>query len=126
MDGKGFKQMIAEAQAQVAHLDAEQAREMMQHDDVVVLDVREAHERQQGYIPGSLHVPRGYLEFICDPEGPMHNPAVASNKRLILYCGSGGRSALACRTLKEMGFDWVYNLAGGMQGWAGSGYDVER
>jgi rhodanese-related sulfurtransferase len=66
------------------------------------------------------------LEFIADPQGPMHNPALAAGKRVIVYCGSGGRSALAAKTLVDMGVGQVANLVGGFQAWVQSGGDVER
>ena len=89
------------------------------------MDVRESHERAQGFIPGSIHAPRGFLEFIADPEGPMHNPVFTSGKRLILYCGSGTRSALAGKTLCDMGLSNLVNLAGGIQAWLQAGGDLE-
>ena len=67
-----------------------------------------------------------WMEFIADPEGPMHNPAFASGKRLILYCGSGTRSALAGKTLCDMGLSNLVNLAGGVQAWLQAGGSWER
>jgi rhodanese-related sulfurtransferase len=64
------------------------------------------------------------LEFIADPEGPMHNPAFASGRRLVVFCGSGGRSVLAGKTLHEMGLRNVANLAGGFQAWVQAGGEV--
>ncbi len=72
---KGFKQLLAEANAAVDTLSAEAAVEIMDDADAVFVDVREAAERTQGFIPGSVHAARGFLEFIADPEGPMHDPA---------------------------------------------------
>jgi rhodanese-related sulfurtransferase len=93
---------------------------------VVFVDVREGHERAQGYIPGSIHAPRGFLEFIAHPDGPMLNPAFASGKRLILYCGSGTRSALSGKTLHDMELGNLANLAGGIEGWLQVGGELER
>ena len=125
MVAKGFKQFIAEANAVVETLSAEDAKQLHGRDDVLFVDVREGKEREQGYIAGSIHAPRGFLEFIADPESPMHEPALASGKRLVLYCASGGRSALAAKTLKEMGFDDVCHLAGGLSAWVQAGGPVD-
>ncbi len=79
----------------------------------------------QGRIPGAVHAPRGFLEFIADPASPMHKPELSSGKRLMIYCGSGGRSVLATKTLVDMGLDKVANIAGGFQAWVGTGGDIE-
>ena len=125
MLAKGFRQLLKEAGAVAESLPASDALALLGRDDVVFLDVRESHERAQGFIPGSVHAPRGFLEFIADPDGPMHDPAISSDKRLIVYCGSGTRSALAARTLSEMGFGKLANLAGGLQAWIQTGGDLE-
>ena len=109
---KGFKQLLAEANAAVDTITADAAIALVDDADAVFVDVREAGERAQGFIPGSVHAARGFLEFIADPEGPMHDPALSPDKRLVLYCGSGGRSVLAAKTLHDMGFPRVCPLAG--------------
>ncbi len=121
---KGFKQLLAEANAGIDSMPVAMARDMLEDDDVVFVDVREAQEREQGFILGSVHVPRGFLEFICDPEGPMHNPAIAGEKTLVVYCGTGGRSALAAKTLQDMGFPKVCSLVGGLAAWKEAGGPV--
>lgn len=126
MLNKGFRQLLAEANALIDSVSVHDALELLAADDAVFIDVREPQERQQGYIPGSVHAPRGFLEFIADPEGPSHDPAFAAGKRLVVYCGSGGRSALASKTLVEMGFDQVLNLVGGIQAWNQAGGPIER
>src|SRR5208282_778010 len=100
---KGFKQYLAEANAAVETVSVADARQLHAAGGAVFVDVREGAEHAQGHIPGSVSVPRGFLEFIADPETPMHNPALSSGKRLVLYCASGGRSALAAKTLCDMG-----------------------
>jgi len=122
---KGFKQLLAEANAKVESVSVQDAVPLLGDPSVVFLDVREAAERQNGFIPGSIHAPRGFLEFIADPEGPMHDPALAADKTLVVYCGSGGRSALASRTLDEMGFEKVRNLVGGFAAWTAAGAPTE-
>jgi len=122
---KGFREMLLEADAATETIGAQEALDLLGKEDAVFVDVRESHERAQGFIPGSIHAPRGFLEFIADPEGPMHNPVFTSGKRLILYCGSGTRSALAGKTLHDMGLSNLVNLAGGIQGWLQAGGDLE-
>ena len=78
-----------------------------------------------GAIAGAVAAPRGFLEFIADPTSPMHNPALSSGKRLVVYCASGGRSALATKTLQDMGYAEVANLTGGYQAWTGTGGPTE-
>jgi rhodanese-related sulfurtransferase len=126
MAGKSFKDMLAEANAVIDSISIQDAQDSLHSDEVVFVDVRESQERAQGFIPESHHAPRGFLEFIADPQGPMHNPALAAGKRVIVYCGSGGRSALAAKTLVDMGVGKVANLVGGFQAWVQSGGDVER
>ena len=127
---KGFKQLLAEANAEIEIVPVKESQGLSGDPDVVILDVREAHERQQGYIPGSIHASRGFLEFVADPEGPMHNPRLTPDKRVVVYCGTGGtggtggRSALAAKTLKDMGFSRVASLAGGFQAWQAEGGDI--
>ncbi len=121
MVSKGFMELLAEAQAAVEQISVEQARSLAETDEAVFVDVREQHEWVKGHIPGAVHAPRGFLEFIADPRGPMHNPALASGQPLVVYCGSGGRSALAAKTLHDMGLTQAVNMTGGFQAWAQSG-----
>ena len=123
---KGFKQMLAEANAVIDSVSVHDALDLLAGDEAVFVDVRESQERLQGYIPGSVHAPRGFLEFIADPEGPGHDPAFVAGKRLVVYCGTGGRSALAAKTLMDMGFAQVTNLVGGIQAWSQGGGPIER
>ena len=122
---KGFKDMLAEANATVDVVSVHDAVGLHSEGDVVFVDVREGEERVRGTIPGSIHAPRGFLEFIADPDGPMHNPAFASGKRLVIFCGTGGRSALAAKTLSDMGLNNAVNMAGGFQAWVQAGGEVE-
>ncbi len=122
---KGFKQLLAEAGAVIEMVTADAALALVEDGDTVFVDVREAGERARGFIPGSVHAPRGFLEFIADPEGPMHVSEVSPDKRLILYCGSGGRSALAAKTLHDMGFPRVASLVGGFPAWTEAGGSLE-
>ena len=123
---KGFKDLLAEANAVVDVIAVHDAVNRHIGGDVVFVDVREADERAKGTIPQSIHAPRGFLEFIADPAGPMHNPAFASDKKLVLFCGTGGRSAMAAKTLMDMGFEDVVSMAGGFQAWTQADGPVTR
>ena len=92
-----------------------------------LIDVREPAEWQAGHIPGAVHVPRGLLEFKADPSLPAaHEKALDPAKKLVVYCASGGRSALAAKTLKDMGYPDVANMLGGFGGWSQAGKPSER
>lgn len=96
-----------------------------QQDGVLLVDLREPAEREQGAIPGSAHAPRGMLEFYADPSSPYHRPELDPGRRTILYCASGGRSALAALALQEMGYTDVAHLDGGLKAWVAEGRPVE-
>jgi rhodanese-related sulfurtransferase len=124
---KRAAEMVAEANAAVGTLTVEEAKPLVGKDDVVFVDVREGAElAAQGKIPGAVHAARGHLEFYADPSAPFHKPELGSGKRLVLYCGSGGRSALAARTLKDMGIGNVVNMVGGFTAWQQQGGKIER
>ena len=104
------KEMLAAANAAVPRIQPADLRAMMKAGDVLVVDVRDGTELQQGgKIQGALHVSRGMLEFRADPESPYHNPAFQKEKRVVLYCASGGRSALAGKMLQELGYSSIFN-----------------
>jgi rhodanese-related sulfurtransferase len=120
------KAMMEAANASVPRITPAQAKEMIAKGEAVVLDVRDAMEvAQSGKVAGALHVPRGLLEFKADPESPAHDKNLDPAKPVILYCASGGRSALAGKTLKDLGYDQVFNL-GAFKDWADSGGAVEK
>jgi rhodanese-related sulfurtransferase len=120
------KQMMEAANAAVPRITPAQARDMMAKGNTLVVDVRDASEVQQtGKVAGAVHVSRGLLEFRADPEAPTHDKNFSNDKSVILYCGSGGRAALAGKLLKDMGYDRVYNL-GGFKDWAEAGGKVEK
>ncbi len=115
---RGFKEMLAEANAVIVTVSVQDLPYLLEDDDVVLADVRDTVEREQeGLIPGSVHVPRGLLEFLADPDSLIYNEALNPDRRIILYCGTGGRSALAAKTLLDMGFTDVASLAGGYAAW---------
>jgi rhodanese-related sulfurtransferase len=122
---KSVKDMLAEANAAVPKLSPAEAVAKMRSGDVLVLDVRDPTEVQQnGGIKGSVNVSRGMLEFRADPESQYHNPALQKDKTILLHCASGGRSALAAKTLREMGYTSVFN-AGGFKDLVEAGIETE-
>jgi rhodanese-related sulfurtransferase len=120
------KQLLEEANAVVPKLSPQEAREMMAKGNVLVVDVRDGTEvAASGKVEGAIHAPRGLLEFRADPASPYYDKNFDKNKTVILYCASGGRSALSGKTLKDMGYDKVYNL-GQFKEWVESGGKVDK
>jgi rhodanese-related sulfurtransferase len=120
------KQMLEAANAAVPHVTPAQARDMIAEGNTLVVDVRDGPEVQaSGKVAGAVHVSRGMLEFRADPDLPSHDKSFAKDKTVILYCGSGGRAALAGKMLKDLGYERVYNL-GGFKDWADSGGAVDK
>lgn len=114
------KQMIEVANAAVPKISSDQASEMIKNGNALVLDVRDAPEvAASGKIAGAVNVSRGMLEFRADPESPYYDKAFDKSKSVILYCASGGRSALAGKLLKDMGYEKVYNV-GSFKDWPGA------
>jgi len=119
------KEMLAEASAAVPRLDPGEVRNRMTRGDVLIVDVRDAPELASGgKLKGAVHVSRGMLEFRADPESPYHDPAFQKDKTVLVYCASGGRSALSGKTLKDFGYRSVFN-AGGFKELADAGLDTE-
>jgi rhodanese-related sulfurtransferase len=122
---KNVKEMLAEASAAVPKLSPSEAAEKLKSDDVLIVDVRDPNEVQQsGKIKGSVNVSRGMLEFRADPESQYHNPAFQKDRTILLHCASGGRSALAGKTLREMGYTAEFNI-GGFKELAEAGIETE-
>jgi rhodanese-related sulfurtransferase len=122
----GVKQMMEAANAAVPRITPAQAREMIAEGNTLIVDVRDAPELEKsGKVAGAIHVSRGMLEFRADPDSPYHDKHFAKDKTVILYCASGGRSALGGKVLKDMGYERVYNL-GAFKDWAESGGSVEK
>ncbi len=122
----GFKDFLAQANAVIETVSVQDLPYLLDDQDVVLIDVRDGVEREkQGAIPGSVHASRGMLEFYADPSSPAHLKAFNPDKRLILYCGTGGRSALATKTLLDMGFPNVASLVGGFAAWQKADLDAK-
>ena len=119
------KEMLAEANAVVPRLSPAETRTKMGAANVLVLDVRDPPEVQaSGKLTGAVNVSRGMLEFRADPESPYYNPAFQKDKTVLVYCASGGRSALVGKILKDFGYGTVYNI-GGFKELADAGSETE-
>ncbi|MGF1476797.1 MAG: rhodanese-like domain-containing protein [Geminicoccaceae bacterium] len=116
-----FKTLVEAANREVDVMEPDQAQALSGDPSVQFIDVRETGEWQQATIPGALHLPRGLLEFMADPESPMHKADLDPDKKLVVFCASGGRSALAAKTLKDMGYTDVANMTGGFNAWSQAG-----
>lgn len=117
--------MVADAKTKVQNLNAAQVSEELKQGATLV-DLRESEERaRDGTIPGAIHAPRGMLEFYADPTSPYHRPEFVPDKRTILHCASGGRSALAADLLQQMGYRDVGHLDGGFKAWKEQGQPIQ-
>lgn len=120
------KQMVEAADAVVPRITPEAAQELIAGGDVLVVDVRDAPEvAREGKVAGAIHVSRGMLEFRADPASASHDPQFRTDRPVIVYCASGGRSALGGKALKDLGYEQVYNL-GGFKAWVEAGGTVDQ
>jgi rhodanese-related sulfurtransferase len=122
---KTSKDLVAEAKARIENLTVEDAARELEDGAALLVDIREPPEREKAAIADSLAAPRGMLEFYADPSTPYHKPELAPDRRIILHCASGGRSALAAATLQEMGYTNVAHMDGGIKAWQESGREVQ-
>lgn len=123
---KTAAQLVAEAKASIENLTPEQVAQEVSSGDVLVVDIREPEERRaNGIIAGAVSAPRGMLEFYADPTSAYHKEGFDPDRRVILHCASGGRSALAVKTLQELGYTNVAHLDKGFNGWKEQGFPVE-
>lgn len=117
---------VKAAKAAVPAISPEEAMDLLGHAGAVFVDVRDGGEvAATGKVPGALNISRGMLEFRADPTLPSHHDALSPKKTVVLYCGTGGRAALAGVALQELGFKDVRNL-GGFPGWIDAGGAVEK
>ena len=114
----GYQALITQAMAQVETVPLSQAKAFLEDTNTVFVDIRDIRElEREGMIPNALHAPRGMLEFWVDPDSPYFKPIFGEGKRLVLYCASAWRSALATETLQRMGVPGVCHLEGGFSAW---------
>ena len=115
---KGFRQMLAEAEAEIETLPAPDATKLHGDPAVVFVDLRDPRElEREGRIPGAFHCTRGMLEFWIDPESPYHKPIFGEDKHFVFFCAGGWRSALAGQTAQRMGLRPVAHIKGGFGSW---------
>jgi rhodanese-related sulfurtransferase len=118
--------LVAEAKQRVQNLTVDQTAEEFERGDALFVDLREPGERvEHGAIPGAVNAPRGMLEFWADPTSSYHRAEFDPNRRIILHCAGGGRSALAADTLQQMGYANVAHLDGGFNAWKAADRPVE-
>jgi len=116
---KGFRALVDEAMAQVTTYSVDEVRARLHDPKVQIVDIRDVRElEREGTLPGALLAPRGMLEFWVDPDSPYFKPVFADeDKEFILFCGAGWRSALATKTLQDMGMRNVAHIDGGFGAW---------
>lgn len=118
--------MVETARSQITEVETADLIARLDDPDLVVVDIRDIRERQRsGYIPGSLHAPRGMLEFWIDPDSPYFKPIFGEDRSFVFHCAIGWRSALTVATLQEMGFNAAH-LREGFSTWETQGGPVER
>ena len=119
-------EMVAAARSRIEEIETADLIALVDDPDVVIVDIRDIRERQRtGFIPGSLHAPRGMIEFWVDPESPYFKEAFGQEgKKYVFHCASGWRSALTVATLQDMGFEAAH-LKEGFSTWAEHGGPVE-
>ena len=125
---QGYQALVAAAEQEVEALSPAQLRAALNEStgSLLLVDVRDVREvKREGFIEGSLHIPRGMLEFWIDPDSPYYRREFDSAESLVLYCNKGWRSALSAHTLKRMGLDAVAHLAGGLENWKAEGGAVQ-
>jgi len=123
---KGYKQLLAEAEAQIETLTIEQAIAEHGRANVVFVDLRDPREMdREGKMPGAFACTRGMLEFWIDPESPYAKPVFAEDKRFVFFCAGGWRSALAAKTAHDMGLKPVAHMRGGFGEWKKAGKPVD-
>lgn len=122
----GYKQLVAQAMAEVTTYSVEQVKARLGEPRLQLVDIRDIRELADGTAVGALHAPRGMLEFWVDPESPYFKPALGDDsKEYVLFCGAGWRSALAAKTLQDMGMRNVAHIDGGYAEWVKQGAPTE-
>lgn len=118
--------MVREATAQIENVEVADAMARMNDEDFQLVDIRDIRElKREGRIPGAIHAPRGMLEFWVDPTCEYHKPIFAEPKKFVFFCAAAGRSALAVKTLNDMGMKNAAQLAGGFKAWKEAGGPIE-
>ena len=119
------KELVAQAKSQIRNLSVAEFAIEIDDDQVTLVDIRESDEvGREGVIPGAILAPRGMLEFWADPGSPYHRVEFDPSRRTLLYCASGGRSALGVQALQALGYTDVAHLDGGLKAWKEQGRPV--
>ena len=119
---KTVKSMVDEATAAITTYSVDEARDLHGREDVMFIDIRDVRElEREGVIPGAFHAPRGMLEFWACPESPYHKKEFDQDRHLVIFCAAGWRSALATKTLQDMGLKPVAHIDGGFSAWKAAG-----
>ncbi len=123
---KGYRQLVDEAMAEVTTYSVTQVSARLSDPAMQIVDIRDVRELGDGTIVGALHAPRGMLEFWVDPASPYHKPVFAdASREYVLFCGAGWRSALAAKSLQDMGMTNVAHIDGGWADWTRAGAPTE-
>jgi len=124
---KTVKMLVAEAKEQTNSISPADAHDRQQAGDAVLIDIRDIRELQRdGRIDGAFHAPRGMLEFWADPDSPYHKEIFATKGELVLFCASSWRSALAAKTLQDMGFNNIRDMDGGFAAWKTASLPISK
>ena len=120
------KSLVAIAKSETRSVSPRQAFDQSQAGTAILIDIRDIRElHREGRIIGAFHAPRGMLEFWADPQSPYHKDVFALSGNLILFCASSWRSALAAKTLQDMGMTNIFDMEGGFNGWKSTGLPIE-
>ena len=120
------KSLVAKAKSETKAVTPQQAFDQLRGRTAILIDIRDIRELQrEGQIDGAFHAPRGMLEFWADPQSPYHKEVFAQADNLILFCASSWRSALAAKTLQDMGMTNIFDMEGGFNGWKSAGLPIE-
>ena len=123
---KGFRALVDDAMTQVTTYSVDEVKARLSDPTVQIIDIRDVRELTGGTVTGAFHAPRGMLEFWVDPASPYFKPLFADeSKEFILFCGAGWRSALAAKTLQDMGMTNVAHIDGGYAEWLKQGAPTE-
>ena len=120
------KSLVATAKSETKAVSPQQAFDWSKAGTAILIDIRDIRElKREGRIVAAFHAPRGMLEFWADPQSPYHKRVFAHSGNLILFCASSWRSALAAKTLQDMGMTNIFDMEGGFNGWKSAGLPIE-
>ena len=126
MNIKSIQNLVSDAMSEIKTINADEAYQKFKNNNCNLIDIREINELDNtGRVEGASHIPRGMLEVYLDPNSPIiQNGQIDKNKELILFCAGGVRSALAVKSLKEMGYEKISHIDGGFAVMSSSGFKI--